>query len=110
MKKLLALAVAATTAAAVAVPALAATRTVKVGDNYFLRAGAPPTITIKKGDTVKWTWVGRSKHNVYQVGGPGHFHSPSQKTGTYKHRFTKRGIYKFQCTFHLPQKMTIKVT
>ena len=81
----------------------------KVADDYFIRKGSPPTLVVKKGDTVKWTWSGKNRHNVYQVGGPGHFHSQSQKSGTFKHKFTKRALYKFQCTFHLPMKMNVRV-
>ena len=111
MKKLFALTAAAGAAAALAVPALAATKTVKVADDYFVRVGSPPTVKISKGSTVKWVWSGKHRHNVFQVGGPGHFHSPTHaKSGTFKHKFTVRGTYVFQCTYHTPMKMTLKVT
>jgi plastocyanin len=104
VKRLLALSV---VAAALSVPAMAAsTHTISVVDDRFSRT----SLTVKKGDTVRWVWKGNRRHNVYQVAGPGHFHSPSQVDGTYRHRFTKRGTYRFQCTFHTPHKMTIKVT
>ena len=32
-----------------AAPALAATKRVKVGDNYFVRDGGVPTVTVNKG-------------------------------------------------------------
>ena len=49
-------------------------------------------------------------HNVYQVGGPGHFHSPTHaKSGTFTHTFKVKGTYQFQCTYHLPMKMKVKV-
>ena len=53
-----------TTAAAVAVPALAATKSVKVGDNYYVRSSGVPTVTVKKNDTVKWNFAGNRPHNV----------------------------------------------
>lgn len=110
MKKLLAVTAAATAAAALAVPALAATRTVSVNDDYFVRKGSTPAVTVHKGDTVKWVWHGKHRHNVFQIGGPGHFHSPTHaKTGTFKHRFTTRGTYVFQCTYHANMKMNVKV-
>jgi plastocyanin len=113
LKKLIALAATGSAVAALAIPALAATtKTVKLGDDWFVRKGSStPMVTIKKGDTVKWVWSGKARHNVYQVGGPGHFHSPTHaKTGTFKHRFTVRGTYVFQCTYHLPMKMKVKVS
>jgi plastocyanin len=110
MRKLLVVSLIAVASAVLATQALAATRSVKVADDYFVRAGSPPTVTIKKGDTVKWVWSGKHRHNVYQVGGPGHFHSPAHtRTGTFKHKFTTRGTYVFQCTYHLPMKMNVKV-
>ena len=110
MKKLLALAAAGSVAAALAVPAFAATAHVKVGDDYFVRKGATPTVTIRKGSTIQWSWSGRHPHNVYQIGGPGHFHSPTHtKSGTFKHRFTVRGTYVFQCTYHANMRMKVRV-
>ena len=53
-----------------AVPALAATKSVKVGDNYFVRASGVPTVTIKKNDTVKWNFAGEKPHNVKVKSGP----------------------------------------
>ena len=85
-------------AAAVAVsgfvaPALAAGgATVKVADYKF----AAKTIHIKKGQTVTWKWVGDDAHNVTFHG----FHSKTQDTGKYKHRFAKAGTYKYVCTIH----------
>ena len=110
MKKLLALAAAGSAAAALAVPALAATKTVKVADDYFVRRGATPTVSIHKGDTVKWVWSGRHPHNVFQIQGPGHFHSPTHtRTGTFKHRFTTRGSYLFICSYHAHMRLKIRV-
>jgi plastocyanin len=110
VKTLLALTAAGACAAALALPALAATtRTVKVGDDYFVRDDTTPTVAIRKGDTVKWVWRGKHRHNVFQVGGPGHFHSPTRTKGTFTHRFTVRGTYRFQCTYHAEMKMSVKV-
>ena len=99
------LALAAAAAAVFAAPALAATKSVSVQDDKFVKA----LVVIHKGDSVKWTWKGKHRHNVFQVGGPGHFHSPTQAKGTYTHRFKKTGTYKFQCTYHAAMKMTVKV-
>ena len=92
MKRLLVLTAAVAVAAALAIPAFAATKTARVTDRGF----SPATVSIHKGDTIKWVWSGKSQHQVFQVGGPGHFHSPPHTGhGTFKHRFTKRGTYKF---------------
>ena len=92
VKKLLALLAVAGAAAALAIPAFAATATDRVTDRGF----SPASVSIRKGSTVKWVWSGKKRHQVFQVGGPGHFHSPAHTgSGTFKHRFTTRGTYKF---------------
>jgi plastocyanin len=109
MKKLLALAVAGTVATACAVPALAGTKSVTVGDDYFVKRGAESTVSIHKNSSVKWVWKGKHKHNVFEISGPVHFHSPSQKQGTFTHKFKKTGTYEFVCTYHANMKMKVKV-
>lgn len=92
--------------AAVAMPALGATRAVTIRESgYSVRS-----LSIHRGDTVKWVWHARTSHNVFQIAGPGHFHSPTHsRTGTFKHRFTAAGTYKFQCTYHAKMQMVVKV-
>lgn len=109
MKKLLVLVAALAVAAAVAVPALAATKTVKVGDNYFVRAGKPPVVKVHKGTVVKWVWRGKIVHNVKVTRGPQHFQSPTKAKGTFKRKLRKKGTYKIVCTIHPGMEMTIKV-
>src|SRR3954454_9796417 len=58
-------------AGAVAIPAFGATRTVKIGDNFF----KPKSLSIKRGTTVRWTWTGSAPHNVTVTSGPKRFHS-----------------------------------
>lgn len=106
MKKLLVLAVA--IAAILAIPAMASTTSVTVGDNYYVHKTGSHKVTIKKNGTVKWVWHGKKKHNVFQIAGPGHFHSPTHTTGTFSHKFTKKGTYTFICSFH-NMKMTVSV-
>jgi plastocyanin len=103
VKKLLALAAAG--AALTAAPASAATKTVTVKDDRFVKT----LVVIHKGDSVKWIWKGKHRHNVFQVGGPGHFHSPTQAKGTFTHKFKKVGTYEFQCTYHAGMTMKVKV-
>jgi plastocyanin len=67
----------------------------------------PSAVTIKKGDSVKWSWSGKVPHNV---SGPG-FTSTTATKATYKRRFTKKGTFRVVCTIHAKkgQKMTITV-
>jgi plastocyanin len=108
MRRLAALTAVVGAAAALAVPALAATKSIKVGDDYFVRAGRPPVVTVSKGTTVKWVWRGKIIHNVY-ARGPVNFHSATQVKGTYSKKLTKRGTYAIVCKIHTGMAMTLKV-
>jgi plastocyanin len=109
-----ALAVAPATAGTSAPTAHAArTKTVQIGDNYY----APVTLTVHKGDYVRWRWpdVGFDSHDVKLKRGPSgakKFHSAFASSAySYKRRLTVRGTYKIICTFHEQEMfMTIKVT
>jgi plastocyanin len=110
MKRLIALLVAvAAVAAAIAVPAFAATKTVKVGPKINF---GPKKLSIKRGDTVKFQWTGKLPHNVRISKGPQKGTISKVKTkGTASRRFTKAGTYTIVCDVHAPtMKMTIKVS
>jgi plastocyanin len=110
MKRLIALLVAvAAVAAAIAVPALAATKTVKVGPS--IRFGTS-RLNIKRGDTVKFQWTGKLPHNVRISKGPQRGTISRVKTkGTASRRFTRAGTYTVVCDVHQPtMKMTIRVS
>jgi len=77
-------------------PALAANKTVRVDDNVF-RA---KIVTINKGNTVTWNWIGNSPHNVKFLAG---FGSATKVNGTYRHTFRKRGTFRYRCTIHSGQ-------
>ena len=95
---------------ALAAPAVAATRGVTVGDDYFVRSSSVPTVSVKKGTTVKWVWRGKRQHNVTVQSGPVRFQSALKKTGSFKRRLTRKGTYKIICTIHAPDmRMTLKV-
>ena len=47
MRKLIVIVLALAVAAALAATALAATKSVKVGDNYFVRSSGVPTVSVK---------------------------------------------------------------
>jgi plastocyanin len=111
MRKLIAVATVSVGAAVLAVPALAATKSVKVGDNYYVKAKGVPTVTVKKGDTVKWNFVGEYPHTVTVSSGPVKFTSKALKSGTFTKKVTKPGTYKIYCKIHgaKDQSMILKV-
>jgi plastocyanin len=80
--------------------------TVRMKDNHY----SPSSVTVSKNTTVKWTWNGNKKHDVYAVRGPRKFHSPTKRHGTpYTHKMTVRGTYKILCSQHEGMSMTLKV-
>jgi plastocyanin len=107
MKKYLAAGAATAVAAgALAIPALAATKTVQVKDNVFVAK----KITVAKGTTVKWVWKGKAPHNVTVTKGPARFRSTTQVKGSFSKKLTKKGTYNILCTIHAPgMKMTVTV-
>ena len=108
MRKLLVLMSFAALSAVLAVPALAATRTVKVGDDYYVRKGSVPTVTVKKGTKVTWRWEGKDMHNVAVTKGPVKFRSSFKSSGTYSKTVRTAGTYTIVCTIHQPD-MTMKL-
>lgn len=106
MRKLVAVTTAGAVCAALAIPAFAATRTVRVDDDFF----APRTVTVKKGTTIKWRWVGENPHNVESTSGPAKINSGSPKVrDTYSKKMTRKGTYKVICEVHADMKGTIRV-
>ena len=99
--------------AAVAAPAVLATqalgaRSVTVGDDYFVRKGGTPTVTVKKGTKVTWRWRGRDMHNVAVKKGPQTFRSSYKSSGTYSKTVRRTGTYTIVCSIHQPE-MTMKL-
>jgi len=95
--------------AALAASALAATRTVKIGDNYFVRPSGVPTVTVSRGTTVKWVWRGRSIHNVMVKSGPTRFHSTGKRRGSFSRKLTRRGTYLIYCAIHGARDQSMKL-
>jgi plastocyanin len=108
MKRLTALLVVAGVCAAFAVPALAATNTVDVGPKF--RFGTK-SLSIRKGDTVRFRWVGKLPHNVRIASGPvrGTI-SGVRKKGTVSKRFTRAGRYTIVCDIHQGMKLALRVS
>lgn len=65
----------------------------------------PSSVTIHVGDTVEWSWTGTrftTRRNVVQVSGPeatvydgSGFRSDPSVTGTFRHTFSKAGLYHY---------------
>jgi plastocyanin len=96
--------------AALAGPASSAS-SVKIGDNYFVRASGVPTVTVSARTRVTWRWTGESAHDVQVSSGPVKFHSKVQVKGTYSRLMTRRGTYKIYCDIHgaKDQSMVLRV-
>ena len=110
MRKLLIVALIAAVSAVAASQALAASRSVKVGDDYFIRKGSTRTVTVKKGTTVTWRFRGSDLHNVAVTKGPVKFHSPYKDSGSFSKKMRRAGRYTIVCTIHSGMKMKLRVT
>ena len=94
-----------------ATQALAATRSVKVGDDFFVRKGSVPTVKVRKGTKVTWRWRGKGMHNVAVKRGPVKFRSSYKSSGRYSKRLRRAGTYTIVCTIHQPDMtMRLRVT
>jgi plastocyanin len=109
MRKLLILVAVPALSAAIAIPALAATKSVKIGDNYFVRSSGVPTVTVKKGDTVKWNFQGKKPHNVDVKSGPAKFKSKTMTKGSFSRKMTKAGLYTIYCEIHGQSDQSMKL-
>jgi plastocyanin len=109
MKRLIALLVAvAAVAAAVAVPAFAATKTVKVGPQTSF---GPKSLHIHSGDTVKFQWTGKLPHNVVITKGPKRGTIAGvRKKGVVPKKFNTRGTYTIVCQIHPGMTLKLKVS
>jgi plastocyanin len=108
MKRLIAmLVVVAAVAAAIAVPALAATKTVKVGPQ---RSFGPKSLSIKSGDAVKFQWTGSLPHNIIITKGPHRGTISKVRTkGTVVKKFNTKGTYTIVCQIHPGMTLKLRV-
>jgi plastocyanin len=109
MRKLIVLALATCALAALTATAFAATKSVKVGDDYYVRPSGVPKVTVSKGTTVKWRFVGDSPHSVTVSKGPVKFNSGVKSSGTYRKKMKKRGTYTIYCTIHGASNQKMKL-
>ncbi len=112
MRKLVALCllVALTAIAGVFASSASSATSVRVGDNWFVKSsGGTPKVTVKKGATVKWRFVGDVAHNVVVTKGPKKFSSKPMESGVYKKKLRKRGTYTIYCTIHGASDQSMKL-
>jgi plastocyanin len=111
MRKLIVLALVVGCLGVLASVAMAATKSVKVGDNYYVRSSGVPKVTVKKGTKVKWRFGTGTPHTVTVKSGPAKFNSGVKSSGTYSKKLKKRGTYVIYCTIHgaADQKMKLVV-
>ena len=76
-------------------------RSTWVGDYAFGRQ----RVSIRRGTTFTWRFVGSVQHDVTLASGPVGFASDSLQRGSYRHRFTRPGTYRLYCSLH-PTRMT----
>lgn len=72
---------------------------VSVKDDFF----SPSSVTVSKGEKVKFTWKGRNSHNVRGNGAS----SKLQRSGSYSKSFSKSGTV--FCSVHGGMTMKVKV-
>jgi len=90
--------------------AFGATRSVSIGDDWFVRDGRASTVTVNRGDKVRWRWTGRNPHNVQVRRGPARFQSDTMRSGTFSRTLRRRGTYRIVCSIHQPDmRMTLVV-
>ena len=108
MRKLIVISIAACTLALLAGTALAA-KSVKVGDDYYVRPSGVPKVTVSKGTTVKWKFTGDAPHTVTVSKGPAKFNSGVKTSGSYSKKLKKRGTYTIYCTIHGASNQKMKL-
>lgn len=82
----------------------AQTRKVVALDNVF-GGQAQPDVRVAVGGTVAWVNDGRNNHDIVPVGtskstGLGVAEQQFRPGDTYRHRFTKPGVYEYYCSLH----------
>jgi plastocyanin len=97
MKHVLLLAATALALLAFVGPASGAGTSVRVSDDRF----SAKTVTVNRGDTVTWRFVGSDGHNVVGNG----FKSKVKSKGAFRKTFTRSGRYSYVCTLHADDGM-----
>jgi plastocyanin len=107
MRKLLVSLVVLAVVGVAAAQALAASRGVRVGDDFFVRRGHH-SISVRHGTAVTFRWVGKRVHDVHARTGPVHFRSSVMTHGRFTTTLNRRGRYLVVCDIH-PKKMRLTI-
>lgn len=76
-----------------------------VGDFRF----AAQRVSLRRGATFRWRFVGTVPHDVTLASGPVGLASASMRSGSFSFHFTRPGTYDFYCSLH-PAQMTQTIT
>jgi plastocyanin len=111
MRKLLALSVSIAVLGAVAATALAATKSVKVGDNYYVRSKGVPTVTVNKNDRLKFNFTGANPHNAVSKSiSLGSKCKKARASGScLSNRLRRTGTFRIYCSVHGAKDQSMKV-
>ena len=85
-----------------AVPASAATRTVRVDDNYFVRSDSVPTVTVSRTRSSSGAGAAPAATTSRSRPARRYFQSKTKRSGKYKKTMRTRGSYRIVCTIHEP--------
>jgi hypothetical protein len=66
-------------------------------------------LSLPRGTTFRWRFLGRERHDVTLASGPVGFASDSRSSGSFSFRFGRAGTYRLFCSLH-PTRMTQIVT
>jgi plastocyanin len=98
--------------------AFAGTKTIKIGDNWFISSSKNgTTVKVSKNAKIKWDFTGDEAHEVKLKSAPdgvtkSKFKVSERTSGTKTSpKLTRVGTYKFYCPIHDydSQKVTVKV-
>ncbi|MEX0993524.1 MAG: plastocyanin/azurin family copper-binding protein [Solirubrobacterales bacterium] len=82
---------------------------ISVMDNYF----DPRSVTVERGEAVRWTWGGASRHNVVftkATGGATRKNVKARRSGNASRTFSVTGTYRYVCTLYEGMQGGVKVT
>jgi plastocyanin len=72
-----------------------------------VRARGVPTVEVKRNDTVRWVFAGRSPHDVTVEDGSVKFRSTARTSGSFSRKMTRTGDYLLVCSIHGKRDMSM---
>ena len=111
MRKLLVAVLVAALAGVLPAGATAATRTIRIGDNWYGRQGKR-SLTVGLGARIAFKWVGHRRHSVRVNTGPRYFASPVKRSGRWapaRARYRKVGTYRLICDVRPRMRVALRI-